>query len=534
MSYNKHFNTRTTIQTQPIPGAAQAQNNAGGFVFRLDRWGYLDRFLILGSEKGTYYATEQKLTVDNANNVVDCVKADGLRTVQTVRDISFSGRAPKNKPALFALAIAAGMGDVPTRQKAFEVLPDVARTASDLLTFVSYMEGFRGWGRQARKGIGNWFLRLPPEKLAYQFLKYAQREGWAMRDLLRLAHPHATSPEQNALFNFIVKGELNSEIEGLLPAQLLAARTIAPLDAQNKGDVNTVVGNIRRFNLPREAVPNTFLNSVEVWEALLEHMPLTAMIRTLGKMTAVGLIKPLSAGSAKVIEKLANTEALRKARIHPVNVLAAHKVYSQGRGVKGALTWSPDPRVIDALDDAFYAAFDTIEPSGKRVLIGLDVSGSMGMGHVSGMEFLTPRDASGAMCMATVRAEKQSHVMAFCHQFVPLNISPKMRLDHVVKTISGLSFGATDCSLPMLWAIQNRVEVDAFVVYTDNETFAGKMHPVQALRKYREQFGIPAKLIVNGMTSTEFTIADPNDAGSLDVVGFDSAAPQIMADFIRN
>jgi 60 kDa SS-A/Ro ribonucleoprotein len=35
------------------------------------------------------------------------------------------------------------------------------------------------------------------------------------------------------------------------------------------------------------------------------------------------------------------------------------------------------------------------------------------------------------------------------------------------------------------------------------------------------------------MTSTGFTIADPTDAGMLDVVGFDSAAPAIMADFAR-
>jgi 60 kDa SS-A/Ro ribonucleoprotein len=35
------------------------------------------------------------------------------------------------------------------------------------------------------------------------------------------------------------------------------------------------------------------------------------------------------------------------------------------------------------------------------------------------------------------------------------------------------------------------------------------------------------------MTGTPFTIADPNDAGMLDVVGFDSSAPAIMSDFIR-
>jgi len=35
------------------------------------------------------------------------------------------------------------------------------------------------------------------------------------------------------------------------------------------------------------------------------------------------------------------------------------------------------------------------------------------------------------------------------------------------------------------------------------------------------------------MTSNGFTIADPSDAGMLDVVGFDAAAPALIADFAR-
>jgi 60 kDa SS-A/Ro ribonucleoprotein len=54
------------------------------------------------------------------------------------------------------------------------------------------------------------------------------------------------------------------------------------------------------------------------------------------------------------------------------------------------------------------------------------------------------------------------------------------------------------------------------------------------LRQYRERTGIAAKLVVVGMVSNGFSIADPNDAGMLDVVGFDAAAPAVIADFIRH
>ena len=123
--------------------------------------------------------------------------------------------------------------------------------------------------------------------------------------------------------------------------------------------------------------------------------------------------------------------------------------------------------------------------------------------------------------------------MAFGHQFVPLKIGPGMRLDAAVRATDGLPFGGTDCALPMLHALEKGLTVDAFVVYTDSETWAGSIHPVEALRAYRRRTGIAAKLVVVGMVSNGFSIADPNDAGMLDVVGFDTAVPALIADFVR-
>jgi 60 kDa SS-A/Ro ribonucleoprotein len=113
----------------------------------------------------------------------------------------------------------------------------------------------------------------------------------------------------------------------------------------------------------------------------------------------------------------------------------------------------------------------------------------------------------------------------------PLGLSSRQRLDDIVKTVSGLPFGGTDCALPMLYALDRNIDIDTFVIYTDSETWAGDIHPSQALRRYRERTGIAARLIVVGMVSNGFSIADPNDPGMLDVVGFDTAAPQVMADF---
>jgi 60 kDa SS-A/Ro ribonucleoprotein len=91
------------------------------------------------------------------------------------------------------------------------------------------------------------------------------------------------------------------------------------------------------------------------------------------------------------------------------------------------------------------------------------------------------------------------------------------------------SFGSTDCSAPIVWARQNRVDVDTFAVITDNETYAGRVHPHEALRDYRQATGIDARLQVVAVVPTEFSIADPADPRQLDVSGFDSAAPVLLA-----
>jgi 60 kDa SS-A/Ro ribonucleoprotein len=93
--YSKYFNTKQTPQNQPIPGRNMVKNSAGGYAFGVDDWTRLDRFLILGSEGGSYYATEQKLTVENAQAVVRCIQQDGVRVVNRMTEISQAGRAPK-------------------------------------------------------------------------------------------------------------------------------------------------------------------------------------------------------------------------------------------------------------------------------------------------------------------------------------------------------------------------------------------------------------------------------------------------------
>ena len=525
----KHVSSRITPQSEPIPGKRQAQNNAGGYSHTLDCWSRLERFLILGSEGGTYYVGERQLTADNAAVVIECAAANPTQTVDTIVSISESGRTPKNDAAIFALALLASqMDNDSARRMALGFVPHVCRTSTHLFQFVANCKELRGWGRGLREAVAVWYNTKPADKLAYQVTKYRNRAGYTHRDVLRLSHPVATDSDHNALYHWITKGELP-----LCSCDLRIVTGFNEISKLGPSDEKEAVRLIQAFGLTLEHVPNTLLGSPVVWDALLPNLPPTAMIRNLGKMTSVGLLKPLSQATKLVCDTLTNTERLKGARVHPLAILIAADTYGQGHGIKGSLTWQPVQQVTAALEDAFYSAFDAVEPTGKRHLLALDVSGSMGWEYLANTH-LDCRKAAACMSMVTHKIEPQTHVVGFSHELVPVDISKRQGLNGVIQAIEQIPMGGTDCALPMIYALEHRLEVDAFVVYTDNETWGGQIHPSQALMQYRQATGIDAKLIVVGMTATGFTIADPNDAGMLDLVGFDASCPALMADFIRN
>ncbi len=530
INYTKLFSLRRTPQSEPIPGTVA--NSAGGFAFPVDDWARLDRFLVLGSEGGSYYATERALTRENAEATIRAIQDDGARAVARIVEITHTGRAPTNDPAIFALALAASLGNDETKRLALAAIPKVCRTGTHLFQFAEAVEGFRGWGRGLRRGIAAWYTAKPADQLALQVVKYRQRGGWTHRDLLRLAHPSTEEAARKELFDWVCRDTVGDELPKLVTAFI---------SVQTAPTADEIAALIVEHDLPREAVPTEWLNDAKVWQALLERMPMTALVRNLGKLSAVGVVKPLGDGLPLVLSALRDAERIKKARLHPLAILLALKTYAQGRGEKGKLTWEPVPQVIDALNAAFYTAFANVVPTGKRILLALDVSGSMAGGGIAGTS-LTPREGSAAMALMTAATEENYHIVGFTTtggdwqtntRLTPLPITPSMRLDNAVKTVSDLPFGGTDCALPMLHAMEKGLKVDAFVVYTDSETWAGKIHPVQALREYRKKTGIAAKLVVVGMVSNGFSIADPDDGGMLDVVGFDAAAPAVIADFIR-
>lgn len=562
VNYANQFNTRKererTPQQKPIPGSNQVKNSAGGFSWQITPWQKLERFLILGAEGGSYYVGERDMIKQSHDATLACIKEDGVKTVQVIRDISLGGRAYKNDPAIFALALVTAHGGAEAKAAAYQAVPAVCRIGTHLFHFAEYVNAMRGWGRGLRNAVAAWYGKTP-EKLALQAVKYQQRDGWSHADLLRLAHPKATSKEQEAVFRWMLKGVAGFEsaermvkrkVKGKLVERSYTGPVLADLpqlidafERAKKADEKELVALITEHGLPREAVPTEKLNSKKVWEALLASMPPIAMIRNLGKMTNIGLIGTFSDAEKHIVKVLSDQEKLQKARVHPMQVLLALKTYGAGKGFKGSLTWSPSQRVLTALDSAFYMTFKNVKPVGKPMLFAMDISSSM-MGSMIAGTHLSAAEASAALVLVHVSTEPENcEVRGFAHDLRDLRIRKGMRLEDAMHEAWSHGFGSTDCSIPFEWLINNRIKVGGVIVTTDSETgsaaynpFSGRgmqRHPAQALKAYRSQFVEDCRSVVMGMTANDFSIADPNDPGMLDVVGFDANVPGVLADFIR-
>lgn len=506
----------------------QVKNNAGGFVYQVSDEARLTRFLILGTDGGTFYASEYKHTLQATDFVREFVQVDAPKALEITLDVMRNNRAPKPTPALLVLALIAKTAPEATARKAaWNALPEVARTGTMLLNFLAFADALGGWGRLTRQGVASVYEQTSVDKLALWAVKYKSRDGWSQADALRKSHPKTEDPARNAVLKFMVDGVLENASD---PALRVIEGHLQAMQAKTDAEAAALM---QEFGLPMEAVPTT-VRGAKVYRAAMQTNGLTWLFRNLGNLGRIGVLSLNDRELVdSVIQRITDASALRRGRIHPMDALKARLVYAQGRGVKGKGEWTPVPKVVDALEEAFYTSFGHVQPANNRHLLALDVSGSMTGGQVAGVPGLTPNMASAAMSMVALRTEPYALTMGFTSKFLELGVTPKDTLESAMRKTQNASFGNTDCAQPMLWAAKNKLEFETFVVYTDNDTWAGEVHPTVALDQYRQKMGINARLIVVGMTAHQFTIADPERNDMLDMVGFDSAAPSVMSAFAR-
>lgn len=530
-----------TKQTERTPGRSdEVRNNAGGFTFKASDQTRLERFLILGTDGATYYVNAKDQTDKAVGFLTAQIASNEHGVIDTIIDVSANGRAYKNTPAIFALALVVVNGKDKDYLRQTDAVNKVVRTSTHLFEFANFVDAFGGWGRAKRNLIAGWYTSKTAEQLAYQAVKYRRRAGWTHRDLFRKVHPVGVDP---VVGNFI----LGRGGEGYNLAVIDGFQRM-----QKAGSVKEVVAILNEYkNLPWETIPTQFLNDVAVWKTLFYNGQLNgqSLVRNITRIAKMDGFADMSF-AADYAARLVDPAMIERTKLHPINYLNAAVVYDEGQVSRTNgwysygrnKSWTSESVIVDALNDGFYESFKHVEPAGKRTMLAIDVSGSMAS-PAMGLD-LSCAQVSGAIAMTVARTEPAHIIRGFTTgqrggtywgrgraELTDLGISAKTRLSGAMQRVQHHNFGGTDCAQPMLWALENKVDVDTFVVLTDSETWAGQIKPTQALQKYRNATGINARLAVFGIAGNDFTIANPQDSGQMDFVGCDSNAPKVLADF---
>jgi 60 kDa SS-A/Ro ribonucleoprotein len=526
MNYNFFTNkSKSTPQSQPIPGreSEMIQGRSSGWMFDAGIWKMLRRCLLIGTAQGTYYADRRELTGDFVNTIQQAIAEDANRVAEEILYAS-DGRSINNSAPILALVLLS-MGESQEAKRAFmEIFPKVVRTGSHFYEWLSYTKSMRGFGKVIREAGKAWFSQQDVKALAYQLLKYQQRHGFKHRDALRLFHVKPDSDDRNQLFNWVVKGWENLPTD--IPSDALAQIWWYEWLKRNPAHTKEAIANGRLTHEMAAPIGNM---DAEAWQLLFDEMPIGAMLRNLGSLTEIGVLKSDRRKNLDRVEAVLNDKQyLRRGRIHPIDVLKALKTYQSGGKLgRSQKTWTPVPRIVDILEKTLEFSFDVVEPTNKVFLYAVDVSGSMSWSTVSSVG-LTCCEIATAMALVTAKAEKNYVIRGFANDFRDLNISKSDSFSSALKKASNQNFGGTDASVAYDWAIKNKFKADVICFWTDSESWAGYKHPQQALAQYRQKVNPNAKAVYVTLAPYQITLVDPKDNMSYDIAGFDPGAPRMI------
>jgi len=470
--------------------------------------------LFLGTLGTTFYAQAQEWADVTMQTLKEAVAADPewvARAAVAAREEGYVRAAP-----LVALAVLlAG----PPRAQAYgrRIFDRIVRHGDDLRQFVGLNQARTiraGFGGLARREVARWLATRLDE---YQAIKYAGTgDRLSLRNILRLAHPTPPTRERNAIFHWLVTGEV---------ADPTLTPQIAALAALGRGTMDPATA-IVTGRLPFEAVmPRLTKADRPTWAALLPHAPYLFLLRSLAAMARAGVWED-PALVQQAADLLTDPARVQRARVWPHQYWQALQALQTCEGTA-------------TLQGALHAAMDlslwqvpTVPP---RTALALDVSGSMGSTRVT-------RDASAAVIgglftAALWKRQPAAILLPFGTDVMAVPwLAPQDSLATIATHLSRIPGGGTDLSAPVRRLMDRRQPVDVFIGLTDSEDWAAGggwrgQGFLAAWAAYRAQVAPEARAILIQLVPARTRVA-PEGAGIHYVYGWSDAVLRYVGDIL--
>lgn len=476
-------------------------------------WRQFRRFLIIGSVTSFYTPCNKK-----ADGLLRCVKElhkdrKEQDMIREIVDVIVSKKTYNRSFAYSALAKVVECAPNVRGQVLWDVLPKICANIRDVMELLSYLP--KSWGRTTKRAIENWMLSFSSHAMAWQMTRYRQQCGFTVQDILRLVHPnpHRGAPNFCELFAYVADkwssdsfSESTKEFHEYLEDLEKVRHTTL---------TDTAVTLIQKHKLSFEHVGQSdLLTEPAVWCSLIQNMSSEELVSHLSRILQVPRIDTTC---------VCNAISAKHDSVHPLAWFEALRS-----------TQHDAPTCVDvhhALDRAFHRSLKNLEPTLLQYMLAIDVSGSMRCSPCHGAPGLSARDAAAAIATCFLACEPFVRVTAFSDILRTLHLYQGDSLQTVLSTISHLSFDSTDCSLPMMYALEHNIQVDCFVIITDSETSCYTVAPSEILEKYRQNVNPYAKLVVVATSTETVGVAQPWNRNMLDIAGMDRHVFSLIQDF---
>lgn len=462
----------------------------------------LAQLAVSGCLNQTFYATAET----QLSEVLKLVAELDARYVAKAAIYARKKGHMKDMPALLLAALVAQRSSlVPA------LFGQVVDNGKMLRTFVQILRsgvtGRKSLGSQPKRLVQNW-LNSASER---QLLQAAVGNQPSLADVLKMVHPKPAEAWRETFFAWLIGKPADAAALPPLTRALLAFRSGA------SGELPDV---------PFQLLGNETLNK-EQWAELAGRMGWQALRMNLNTLLRHGAFE-VSGCAATVAKRLADAEAVAKARVYPYQLLAAYRMSADGMPME----------VREALQDALELSLANVPALTGKVVVCPDVSGSMHSPVTGYRQGATTSvrciDVAALVAAAILRKQPHAEVLPFENKVVKVALNPRDSVMSNASKLAAIGGGGTSCSAPLKQLADARAKVDTLILVSDNESWidARRHGATETLRQWERirQFNPQARLICIDLQPHGSTQA-PDRADILNVGGFSDAVFDVLAQF---
>ncbi|KAK4881562.1 hypothetical protein RN001_004881 [Aquatica leii] len=526
----------------------------------------LKRFLYTSNEEPRFITGDPEFhkaySAEKVKSVSEILSSNNPELLLNIIEIVNSeGLVPNRETLFFVLALATTLiTNHAITHKIYTTLQNITKGSEDLFKFLKFYTKFeKKFSSALNKVVGAYYFKKDPLALAEEVTKFKGLHSWTHKDLIKLSHYKCDSVCTRIVITYVLHGLAKAKLvaEGNTEATEIIALLSNASELKRCENEKRVSELITLLHCNLKQVPSFFHHSPTIWEALIPEMSVSELITYLPKFYKLGFLKVNSTIQNQIVGILNNAEIIKKSEINPIEIFIALKNFEKGgkpvdpklalhletqeNEKKSEVKEAPKcPPIISGLNKAMQISFQNPKPTGRRIMIGVEMSKRMDNQCLT-TKNISCLDAATILILTLLKCEKDVTVAVFNDTKISLvALERGITFNQVQVKLKQAKNGIVVLSSIFDWAMNKKKQIDVFINFFYHHWFLSiprerrdKEKPLNLLNNYRKKMSLPhTKLISFSLSSPNLALAD-GSSNVLDICGFSKEVPKVVEAFSR-